>query len=316
MSVVTIRQVPRLSFLSYARGSSQEQSQFIKHFYEGLKDYGFVVLVDHTLEQKKIDEAYGLITQLFDLPEHIKNRYSGADNGGQRGYTAFGREHARDCETPDLKEFWHVGRTVPSGHPYFSYFPDNFWPKEVPDFRPVMMELYNTLDGVSAILLDALGKALDVPNGYFTQMIHEGNSVLRLIHYPEVKEEDKVCGIRAAPHGDINLITMLMGATDDGLQLLDRDGQWLDVNVGPGEIVIDSGDMLSRITNDVIPAMIHRVINPDNSHSRRYSMPFFVHPHPKAMLTCLPSCRGETIKYPPISSHDFLMERLREIGLK
>ena len=310
------RQVPRLDFLSYIHGGPSEQSQFVQSFYDGLKDYGFVILVNHNLQQEKIHRAYQRSIQLFDLPEELKDHYSGEDNGGQRGYTAFGREHARDCQAPDLKEFWHVGREVPVGHPYFSYYPKNFWPEEVRSFRSVMIDLYESMDEISQALLDALGRALDVPENYFAQMVHEGNSVLRLIHYPEVKDRDRVSGIRAAPHGDINLITMLVGATDDGLQLLDRDNHWLDVNVGSGEIVVDSGDMLSRITNDVIPSVIHRVINPDNSYSRRYSMPFFVHPHPKAMLSCLPSCRGKEIKYPPISSHDFLMERLQEIGLK
>ena len=155
-----------------------------------------------------------------------------------------------------------------------------------------------------------------MPKDYFSNMIHEGNSVLRAIHYPPVGDAPPAGSIRAAAHGDINLITILMGATASGLQLLDRDGQWLDVNTKEGQLVVDSGDMLSRITNDVIPATIHRVINPDDSGSERYSMPFFVHPHPEAMLECIQSCIGDGAKYEPISAHDALMKRLVEIGLK
>jgi len=167
----------------------------------------------------------------------------------------------------------------------------------------------------SVILLEAIGKALDVPNTFFKEMVADGNSIIRTIHYPPTKGEDTKNSIRSAAHEDINLITMLVGATDSGLQLLERDGTWLDVNSKPGEIVVDTGDMMSRLTNDVLPSTTHRVINPTSDASARFSMPFFVHPHSKAMLSCLPSCVGAGAKYADITAGDFLSQRLREIGL-
>ncbi|MEX0799141.1 MAG: 2OG-Fe(II) oxygenase family protein, partial [Bacteriovoracaceae bacterium] len=253
--------------------------------------------------------------RFFALNEAKKKEYVCAKGGGQRGYTPFGTEHAKDNPHMDLKEFWHVGREVAQGHKFYEYYPENIWPKEVPDFKEHLLDLYDSLDKTSHVLLKALGQALDVPENYFSDMIETGNSVLRAIHYPPVGDAPPAGSIRAAAHGDINLITILMGATASGLQLLDRDGQWLDVDTKEGQLVVDSGDMLSRITNDIIPATIHRVVNPDDSGSERFSMPYFVHPHPAAMLECIPSCEGDGAKYPPISSHDALMKRLKEIGL-
>ena len=310
------RRVPELGLLSYVRGSENERAKFVDQLFAGIKDYGFVILTNHIAALEQVERAYQLSRELFALPPEVKERYSAKGNGGQRGHTAFGTEHARDYLYPDLKEFWHVGRDIPRSHPYASYYPANLWPQEIPEFHQVVSELYQTLDEVSCILLDALGRALDVAPNYFADMVELGNSILRIIHYPPVPPDAHPMSVRAAAHGDINLITLLVGATNDGLQLLDRDGQWLDVQTRPGQIVVDSGDMLSRITNEVIPSTIHRVINPDNSRECRYSMPFFVHPHPLAVLDCISSCEGSGVKYPPISSHDFLMERLQEIGLK
>ena len=206
-------------------------------------------------------------------------------------------------------------REVADGHKFRKYYPKNIWPNEIDGFKESLSELYAELDKTSQILLEALGKALDVPSTYFANMIDTGNSILRAIHYPPVGEAPPAGSVRAAAHGDINLITILMGATASGLQLLDRDGTWLDVETKPGQLVVDSGDMMSRITNEVIPATIHRVINPEESTSARYSMPFFVHPHPDAMLECIPSCEGDGAKFPPITAHDALMKRLKDIGL-
>lgn len=311
------RKVPELSLMSYVEGSQNDKSKFVDQLYSGIKDYGFIILTDHIVKDETIKKGYEAVRKFFELNEATKKSYICAQGGGQRGYTAFGTEHAKDNPHMDLKEFWHVGREVPKGHPFYEYYPENVWPdKEVPEFTENLLELYNSLDQTSFVLLEALGKALDVPDDYFYKMVYEGNSVLRAIHYPPVGEAPPAGSIRAAAHGDINLITILMGATASGLQLLDRDGQWLDVDTKEGQLVVDSGDMLSRITNDIIPATIHRVINPDDSGSERYSMPFFVHPHPEAMLECIPSCVGEGAKYPPISAHDALMKRLVEIGLK
>lgn len=311
----TLRKVPELSLLQYVNGNAEDQKDFVDKLFNGIKDYGFIILTDHTVEQSVIDKGYKAVQDFFALDEAKKKEYVCLEGGGQRGYTPFGTEHAKDNPHKDLKEFWHVGREVSRDHSFSKYYPNNVWPSEVEGFQENLQNLYDELDKTSQILLEALGKALDVPQDYFKNMIDTGNSVLRAIHYPPLGEAPPVGSIRAAAHGDINLITILMGATASGLQLLDRDGEWLDVETKPGQLVVDSGDMMSRITNDIIPATIHRVINPDDSASARYSMPFFVHPHPEAMLECIPSCEGEGAKYPPITSHDALMERLKDIGL-
>lgn len=311
----TLRKVPELSLLSYVNGNSQEQEEFVQDLFRGIKDYGFIILTDHTLGQDIIEDGYVAIREFFALDEQTKRKYISPDGGGQRGYTAFGVEHAKDSPYMDLKEFWHVGREVSKEHELSKFYPENIWPSEVLGFEVKLQTLYDKLDKTSAYLLEALGRALGVPKNYFSDMTHLGNSILRPIYYPPVGKSPPQGSVRAAAHGDINLITILMGATASGLQLLEKDGTWLDVKTSPGQLVVDSGDMMSRITNEVIPATVHRVINPDSSSSERFSMPFFVHPHPKAMLKCIPSCEGEKIKYPPISAHDCLMKRLEEIGL-
>ncbi len=310
----TLRKVPELSLLSYVEGNATERAKFVDQLFSGIKDYGFIILTDHTVQESVIEKGYKAVQDFFALDEETKRKYAIA-SGGQRGYTPFGTEHAKDNPHKDLKEFWHVGREVPADHKFSKYYPNNVWPTEIAGFEENLANLYSELDKTSVHLLDALGEALDVPQAYFRDMIDTGNSILRAIHYPPVGEAPPAGSIRAAAHGDINLITILMGATASGLQLLDRDGQWLDVETKPGQLVVDSGDMMSRITNDIIPATIHRVINPDESNTARYSMPFFVHPHPEAMLECIPSCEGSGAKYPPISAHDSLMERLKDIGL-
>ncbi len=310
------RKVPELSLLSFTQGNETERAKFVDQLFSGIKDYGFIILTDHNVKSDTIKTSYQLVNDFFKLPSDKKQKYNYEGGAGQRGYTAFGVEHAKNNDVPDLKEFWHVGREVNSNHPFKNFYLDNVWPEaEVPGFTKALTELYDALDDTSNYLLDALGIALDVPQSYFRDMIHEGNSILRSIYYPPVANDIPAGAVRAAAHEDINLITILMGATASGLQLLDRDGQWLDVETKEGQLVVDSGDMLSRITNDVIPATTHRVINPEDSSSERFSMPFFVHPHPQATLECIPSCIGAGAKYPPINSHEFLLERLRAIGL-
>lgn len=309
-----MRKVPELSLLSYVNGTSADQIKFVDDIFRGLKDYGFIILKDHTIEQKKIDRAYELVQEFFHLPLETKMKYK-MDNGGQRGYTPFKTEHAKDNKNPDLKEFWHVGRELLASSQYKGIYPENIWPSEVAEFEKTFKDLYQAMDMTSVILLEAIGRGLDVPDTYFKEMVADGNSIIRTIHYPPTKGEDTKNSIRSAAHEDINLITMLVGATDSGLQLLERDGTWLDVNSKPGEIVVDTGDMMSRLTNDVLPSTTHRVINPTSDSSARFSMPFFVHPHSKAMLSCLPSCVGSGAKYADITAGDFLTQRLKEIGL-
>ena len=311
----TLRKVPELSLLDYISGNSNEKSRFVDKLFTGIKDYGFIILTDHNVADDTIAKSYKAVEDFFALPEDVKKSYVSPQGGGQRGYTPFGLEHAKDNPHMDLKEFYHVGREVADDHHFSKYYPKNIWPGEIQNFRNNLENIYNSLDQTSAHLLAALGEALDVPSDYFAKMITNGNSILRAIHYPPVGEAPPVGSIRAAAHGDINLITILMGATAGGLQLLDRDDQWLDVDTKPGQLVVDSGDMMSRITNEVIPATIHRVINPEASTDARYSMPFFVHPNPEAILECIPSCIGSGAKFPPINAHDALLERLKDIGL-
>lgn len=309
------RKVPELSLLHYVNGSRKQQDDFVEKLFLGLKEYGFIILTDHTLSESVISKGYKAAKDFFDLDEEVKRQYICKAGGGQRGYTPFGTEHAKDNPYKDLKEFWHVGREVEADHEFSEFYPPNIWPENIEDFQQDLSLLYTELDKTAHILLQALGKALKVSNHFFSDMIENGNSILRAIHYPPVGEAPPVGSVRAAAHADINLITILMGATASGLQLLDKNEVWLDVDTKPGQLVVDAGDMLARITNDVIPATIHRVINPEQSTDARFSMPFFVHPHPKAILECIPSCIGEGVKYPPISSHACLQERLREIGL-
>lgn len=314
MSDVT-RAVPEISLLSYIEGSTNDKVKFADDLYRGLKEYGFIILTDHNVTEDIIADSYTSAKAFFDLDEKTKKGYVSTEGGGQRGYTPFGTEHAKDNPHKDLKEFYHVGRQVDDDHKFRKFYPNNIWPREVAEFQKNLGDIYHSLDRASQYLLEALGKSLDVPDSYFKDMIDTGNSILRAIHYPPVGEAPPVGSIRAAAHGDINLITILMGATAGGLQLQDKDGSWLDVKTKPGQLVVDSGDMMSRITNNILPATIHRVINPEASKDARFSMPFFVHPHPEATLECIPSCVGEGAKYPPISAHDCLVERLKDIGL-
>jgi len=309
------RQVPTLSLKAYTDGSPAEQKQFIDQLYMGIKDYGFIVLKDHGIPQSLFDKAYAMLEKFYALPVETKLKYAGV-HGGQRGYTPFGKEHAKDSPVMDLKEFWHVGREVSPTHKFAKYYPNNVWPSEIPEFEEVFSTLYSALNEAGKAMLQALTFPLDVPQNYFDYMVEDGNSILRLLHYPPIPQGTDPRCLRAAPHEDINLITLLPAATAGGLQLKDRDGTWLNVEGQPGELIVDAGDMLARACNDVIPSTTHQVVNtPEASQKSRYSMPFFMHPHPEAMLSCIPSCKGAGAKYPDISSHAFLMQRLEEIGL-
>ncbi|MBL4661491.1 MAG: isopenicillin N synthase family oxygenase [Alcanivoracaceae bacterium] len=311
------RKVPELNQIDLIKGTNLEKQRFIDNFYNGLVEYGFIVLNPYDFSFDLIDNAYNKYKQFFALPLATKMKYLG-DNGGQRGYVPRLVEHAKNSKHPDLKEFWHIGRELPTDSLYkgSQHYPANIWPDiEVPNFKQVGLAVFKQLDQVATSLFHSLAQSLNVPESYFEEMTHEGNSILRTIHYPPLKEFTEQDSIRAGAHEDINLITLLVGATDGGLELLDRDGKWLSVPSLPNQIVVDSGDMLSRITNEVIPATTHRVINPDHCTSERYSMPFFCHPHANAELKCIASCIGAGKKYEDILAKDFLMQRLIEIGV-
>jgi isopenicillin N synthase-like dioxygenase len=307
--------VPELSLEAYTSGSAKHRAQFVAELFAGLQEYGFVILRDHPISVDLLRAAYTQSEALFKLAVASKESYLGKEGGGQRGYTAFGKEHAKSSALPDLKEFWHVGRELPAEHRLKSNFPDNVWPKELPEFKEVFTSLFQVLDDTGRILLEALTGPLEVDAKYFDHMTNAGSSILRLLHYPPVPQGVPEGCVRAAAHEDINLITLLVSASSCGLELLTRDGQWLDVDAAPDTIIVDSGDMLARITNDKLPATTHRVVNPRGPNISRYSMPFFLHPNPDALLSCIPSCRASGAKFPDILANDFLFERLREIGL-
>jgi isopenicillin N synthase-like dioxygenase len=307
--------VPELSLKAYTGGPAAQKAAFIDQLFEGLKEYGFIILKDHPIDVSLLRKAYALSEQLFALPAAEKKSLISPAGGGQRGYTPFGQEHAKNSKLGDLKEFWHVGRDLPDDHRLKKFFPDNIWPDQVAGFEETFKDMFKALDDTGRIMLQALTGPLEVDKEYFTRMTDTGSSILRLLHYPPIPQGVEPGAVRAAAHEDINLITLLVSASASGLELLTRDGEWLPVDAPPDSIIVDSGDMLARITNDVIPATTHRVVNPTGPNLSRYSMPFFMHPNPDALLTCIPSCRGSGAKSADILANDFLMERLREIGL-
>ncbi len=305
-------EIKRLS-MSDLNGPNREH--FINELHVGLKEYGFVVLRDHSIKREQLDRAYRLAREFFDLPLETKLQYD-SGKGGARGYTSFGRENAKGNPHADLKEFWHVGQDVEASSPYIDEYPPNVWPSELPEFKEVFEQLYRDLETLGKTVLEALGEAMGLEKEFFRDMVTDGNSICRILHYPSVEGLDTSNSMRAAAHADINLLTLLVGATDSGLELLDKDGNWMPVISNEEEIVLDTGDMMSRLTNDVLPSTVHRVINPDRQDTSRYSMPFFLHPHSAASLNCLPQCEGRTgPKYPPITAGEFLNQRLEEIGL-
>ena len=270
----------------------RDREYFSREVFEGLKDCGFVVLRDHGISAALLQQAYELMQQFFALPLETKLKYD-SGLGGARGFTAFGRENAAGNPVADLKEFWHIGQELDAASPYREIYPENIWPQEIPGFRECFWTLYTQLETTGKQVLGAVGDAMGLAPDFFANMVKDGNSVYRLLHYPAVKGMDTGRAMRAAPHADINLLTLLVGATDSGLELLDRNGEWMPVESEPDDIVLDTGDMMSRLTNDVLPATLHRVVNPRRSDVSRYSMPFFLHPHSRASLDCLPQCVGE-----------------------
>ncbi|HEY3799367.1 MAG TPA: 2-oxoglutarate and iron-dependent oxygenase domain-containing protein [Caulobacteraceae bacterium] len=281
--------------------------------------YGFAVIGDHGLDQARIDAALADAKTFFALPDAGKRRYKIEGVSGQRGYTPFGVETAKGAAHFDLKEFWHVGRELPPGHPFRARMPDNVWPAEVPRFRPSETWLYEALEDLGDTVLAAIARYLGLADDFFVPTTRLGNSVLRLLHYPPAPFDGP--NVRAAAHEDINTITLLLGAEEAGLELLDRDGAWLPVNPPAGSVVCNIGDMLQRLTNDALPSTTHRVVNPppERRGVPRYSTPFFLHFAPDYLIQTLPSCvtPERPDRYPvPITANDYLEERLEEIKLK
>jgi len=301
------------------KDADRDPTSFAQELGQSFVDYGFAIVRDHGIPQELIERAEALSKQFFALPEEVKRKYLIPGSGGARGYTAFGVETAKGAQAFDLKEFWHVGRELPAGHKFRDVMADNIWPEEVPGFKETYLALYDAFDEAGVKVLRAIARFLNVDEEYFTDTVRDGNSVMRLLHYPAQKEPTGN-HIRAGAHEDINTITLLLGAEEAGLELKTKDGRWIPVSPKPGELVINIGDMLQRLTNGVLRSTSHRVVNPspDRASHARYSMPFFLHFRPDFVIEALPGTvpPGEEPKWPPISSHEYLQERLREIKLK
>lgn len=310
----TAEAIPVVSLHDYTRSGS-DASRFVQTFGEALAEFGFVSVKDHGIDPSHIRAAYASIAKFFAQPRDEKNKCFIDGSGGNRGYVAFGAEHAKHRSVGDLKEFFHVGRDLPELGPGGA----NAFPAGVPEFEPDTRRLFGDLDRTAGTLLEALADYFVAPKDTFTRMIHGGNSILRLIHYPPLKEAFLPGGVRAAEHEDINLLTLLCESTSAGLEILTRDGRWLAVEAPPGHIVVDSGDMMQLLTNKKLPSTTHRVVNPksDAEDVARYSMPFFVHPYPTCPLEPLPFCVSDADppKYEATTAQKFLEQRLRELGL-
>jgi isopenicillin N synthase-like dioxygenase len=297
---------------------SEDPPGFARELGSSFERYGFAVIAGHGLPEPLIGACLQDFREFFSWPEEAKLRYHVPGSGGARGYTPFGVETAKGASHHDLKEFWHVGRELPQGHRYRRFMPDNLWVEGIAGFRESTLALWEAFDSLGAELLAAIAMHLGLPTRWFDDKVGEGNSVLRVIHYPPVPPG--ASGVRAGAHEDINAITLLLGAEEAGLQVLDRDGQWLEINPPPGSLVCNIGDMLQRLCNDVLPSTTHRVVNPaaERAGMSRYSLPFFLHFNPDFEIRTLAGCKGpgRPDRYPePITADEFLQQRLREIRL-
>ncbi len=309
--------IPVVDLNDYLNGSPNTKAAFVAKMGDALKDIGFFALQNHGVDYRLIEKAYQIAKDFFDLPESSKKKYENLEIKGQRGFTSFGREHAKDHKAPDLKEFWHVGRELSANHRLNKEYPENIWPTEIPEFKEVMMELYRQLDVCSERLLEACSIYIGEQPNFLPSLAKDGNTILRVINYPEVPEDRDPQSIRAGAHEDINFITLLCEATAGGLELLQRDGTWLPIHALKGQIIVDTGDMLQNLTNGLLKSTTHRVVNPGNSREQRFSMPFFVHPRSEVDLSPLPRCiaKLDEKRYPNITAGEYLNQRLKEIGL-
>ena len=307
--------VPTLDIGRY----DSDRSAFVAELGRAYREFGFCCISGHGIAASLVDDAYAAFERFFALPDAVKRRYHVKGGGGARGYTPFMVETAKDSEHPDLKEFWHIGREISRDSPYALAMPENLWPEEVPEFRELGYGLYQALDQLGTRVLRALALHIDLPEHYFDDKTNFGNSVLRPIHYPPITRIE-VPNERAGAHEDINLITLLVGASAEGLQVLTRQGEWLQEVTLRRPVFQRLGDMLQRLSNHVYPSTSHRVVNPPGPNARqpRYSVPFFLHPNPDFLIDVLPQCISDDnpSRYPqPITANDYLLERLREIRL-
>ena len=293
--------------------------RFSDDFGVSLQRYGFAVVADHGLDEQVIEAAIDDAKAFFALPEEVKRRYHVPGTGGARGLTPFGVEAAKGAAAVDLKEFWHVGRELPEGHPYRRYMRDNLWPTEVEGFREHLYGMFTAMDDLGRKILRAIARYLKLADDFFDDKVEMGNSVLRMLHYPPVPADAP--GVRAGAHEDINVITLLLGSEEERLQLKEKDGSWLDIAPPPGALVVNIGDMLQRLTNHILPSTTHRVVNPapERRGFARYSTPFFLHFNPDFRIESLPSAvtpdNPDRYAGKAITAEDYLTERLREIRL-
>ena len=315
-------EIPSLDLQDFTGGDTERRKSFVKSLGDAYNTIGFVAIRNHYLPDELVDSLYNVIQRFFALPDDIKSNYEIAGLAGQRGYVGKGKEHAKGRSIGDLKEFYHVGQEVEDGDPIKAEYPDNVWPDEIPEFREIALEAYKRLEMTGKEMLSAIALYLGLDESYFESRVKNGNSILRPIHYFPITDPESVPAdaVRAAEHGDINLITLLMGASADGLQVLRRDGEWIPITALPDQLVVNVGDMLERLTNRRLKSTIHRVVNPpvDQMNTSRYSIPFFMHPRSDMDLSCLENCVDEEHpkSFKDITAGEFLNERLAEIGLK
>lgn len=321
MSTKLYDEVPSLDLADFTSGNPEKKNAFVQALGEAYNNIGFVAIKNHGLTDEMTAKLYATIQEFFGLSDEVKQQYEIPELAGQRGYIGKGKEHAKGRTTGDLKEFYHIGQEVTDGDSIKKEYPDNIWPEELPQLEKIGLDVYQTLEATGVKMLQAIAIYLGLDENYFDSKVHNGNSILRPIHYFPIENPEEVPAdaVRAAEHGDINLITLLMGASADGLQVLRRDNQWIPITALPDQIVVNVGDMLSRHTNNKLKSTIHRVVNPPKElmKTSRFSIPFFMHPRSDMDLTVLPNCIDEDNPklYDDITAGQFLQQRLAEIGL-
>lgn len=313
--------IPVLDLQDYLNGGAS-RTAFIAAIGKAYEEIGFIAVKNHLLSDELQTELYRIITAFFELPDDVKAKYEDPATNGQRGYTGRGKEHAKNSNVGDLKEFYHVGQEIEPNDPDYPNYPRNIFPKEILGFKEATLEAYRKLEDTGRHLLRAIAQYLGLDENYFDPRIHHGDSILRPIHYFPITDPSAVPpgAVRSAEHEDINLITLLMGASAEGLQVLNKAGEWVAVTAIPNCLVVNVGDMLQRLTNNRLRSTTHRVVNPpvERMHEPRYSIPFFLHPRPEVSLACLPQCIDDAHPkaYPDMTAGEYLDERLKEIGLK
>ncbi len=314
-----MERIPEIDPIDFLSLDITVKNKFIQDLGEAFSNIGFVCVKNNFIDKQAIKDYYQAVESFFSLPLEAKVNYEIPELAGQRGYTSFGREHAKGSDAPDLKEFWQIGQEVQGVMTNPEDYPENVQVKEIPNFNTLSMELYRGFEKTGGILLKAIASYLGLTENYFDEKIENGNSILRAIHYPPIVQEPKNA-IRAEAHEDINLITLLVGASAEGLQVVKKDGTWLSINAPEDYFVVNVGDMLQRLTNNRLKSTTHRVVNPPKEkwHMPRFSIPFFLHPVSGMDLTCLTSCVSDTqpLHYESITAGEYLNQRLIEIGLK